>query len=261
MRRTQTTAPCTWAFFASAHSCGLRRGIDGVNYNAAIFASAHSCGLRHTRQGEPHPFVNFASAHSCGLRPTTMTTTAARPPFASAHSCGLRRPDEDNPIKQAHFATAHSCGLRQPHRRPSGSCGSLCHSAFVRVATERTIYIMALMDLCHSAFVRVATAARNPAHHRPRALPQRIRAGCDTPPLPSVRGFLPLPQRIRAGCDGMFSDVIKYIDLCHSAFVRVATQRKQGTCRPCSPLPQRIRAGCDCGKAMQRTANLLREGR
>lgn len=26
-------------------------------------------------------------------------------------------------------------------------------------------------------------------------------------------------------------------------------------------LPQRIRAGCDCGKAMQRTANLLREGR
>lgn len=28
-----------------------------------------------------------------------------------------------------------------------------------------------------------------------------------------------------------------------------------------SSLPQRIRAGCDCGKAMQRTANLLREGR
>ena len=34
------------------------------------------------------------------------------------------------------------------------------------------------------------------------------------------------------------------------------TQKKKG-----ETLPQRIRAGCDCGKAMQRTANLLREGR
>lgn len=48
-----------------------------------------------------------------------------------------------------------------------------------------------------------------------------------------------LPQRIRAGCD--FFSLQNRISL--------------------STLPQRIRAGCDCGKAMQRTANLLREGR
>lgn len=49
--------------------------------------------------------------------------------------------------------------------------------------------------------------------------------------------------------------------LCLSAFARVAT-RTAASIRPSvSSLPQRIRAGCDCGKAMQRTANLLREGR
>ena len=48
-----------------------------------------------------------------------------------------------------------------------------------------------------------------------------------------------LPQRIRAGCD-------------HAVI-------KDRADNP--TLPQRIRAGCDCGKAMQRTANLLREGR
>lgn len=49
--------------------------------------------------------------------------------------------------------------------------------------------------------------------------------------------------------------------LCHSAFARVATYSLTGKKELQRPLPQRIRAGCDCGKAMQRTANLLREGR
>ena len=56
-------------------------------------------------------------------------------------------------------------------------------------------------------------------------------------------------------------DLYAQLRLCHSAFVRVATRRflRYGTAAVA--LPQRIRAGCDCGKAMQRTANLLREGR
>ena len=115
----------------------------------------------------------------------------------------------------------------------------LCHSAFVRVAT-RTLYPEGFITtLCHSAFVRVATRC--------------------------------------CRCS------IVYWLLCHSAFVRVATVAVKpakaqpqdfATAHSCglrrfieavgkhiNPLPQRIRAGCDCGKAMQRTANLLREGR
>lgn len=49
--------------------------------------------------------------------------------------------------------------------------------------------------------------------------------------------------------------------LCLSAFVRVATMIFTAYSNLHTSLPQRIRAGCDCGKAMQRTANLLREGR
>lgn len=49
--------------------------------------------------------------------------------------------------------------------------------------------------------------------------------------------------------------------LCLSAFARVATRIFSAGAASCASLPQRIRAGCDCGKAMQRTANLLREGR
>ena len=93
-----------------------------------------------------------------------------------------------------------------------------------------------------------------------------------------------LPQRIRAGCDGCLLCVLSVLCyLCHSAFARVATYavailaaavgdfatahsrglRLGGTLclHSWQSLPQRIRAGCDCGKAMQRTANLLREGR
>ena len=70
-------------------------------------------------------------------------------------------------------------------------------------------------------------------------LPQRIRAGYDL--FGRCRAGLPrpLPQRIRAGYDTKFPIFWARYD----------------------SLPQRIRAGYDCGKAMQRTANLLREGR
>ena len=79
------------------------------------------------------------------------------------------------------FATAHSCGLRLrlrlslqavralPQRIRAGcdavigtsiKDGHLCHSAFVRVATEWLRKKLKLSDLCHSAFVRVATAEK-----------------------------------------------------------------------------------------------------
>ena len=115
---------------------------------------------------------------------------------------------------------------------------TLCLSAFARVATQE-IYAKSIpIELCHSAFVRVAT--RKPNY-------RLIRQSFATAHSCGLRRFITvstfaagsLPQRIRAGCDG-------------------------GTCRPHesdAALPQRIRAGCDCGKAMQRTANLLREGR
>ena len=40
-------------------------------------------------------------------------------------------------------------------------------------------------------------------------------------------GVHPLPQRIRAGCDDMTPDEVTAYQLCHSAFVRVATAEKQ----------------------------------
>ena len=123
-------------------------------------------------------------------------------------------------------------------------------------------------------------------------MPQRIRAGCDVPHLTAYRGCRSLPQRIRAGCDctaphslsrlSIFatahsrglrlyctSQPIAVVDLCHSAFARVATAENQGRldsyelCHSAfarvatgsapratltrEPLPQRIRAGCDVG--------------
>ena len=81
-------------------------------------------------------------------------------------------------------------------------------------------------------------------------LPQRIRAGYDSGLLSNCRadigfasahscGLRPdirrsavefvnsLPQRIRAGCDAKQYDRAARILLCHSAFVRVATSKKQ----------------------------------
>ena len=136
----------------------------------------------------------------------------------------------------------------------------LCHSAFARVATmrrARTIPLSAFAT-AHSRGLRLARStcavkrvSFASAHSRGLRLarlifiicacplPQRIRAGCDQCANNLRQPDGALPQRIRAGCD----------DQPHDSHVTS------------NPLPQRIRAGCDCGKAMQRTANLLREGR
>ena len=58
-------------------------------------------------------------------------------------------------------------------------------------------------------------------------MPQRIRAGCD-PVYTAIQSFGgALPQRIRAGCDAETQTDGFTCELCHSAFVRVATAEKQ----------------------------------
>ena len=225
------------------------------------------------------------------------------------------------------FATAHSCGLRHGRRHGQGRIPPLCHSAFVRVATGESKthkgYTWTLPQRIRAGCDKIGYVPKR----RQWALPQRIRAGCDVshaPRLPSNPAFATAHscglRRIRNvkivdlwafatahSCglrQGQRHLPWGLLQLCHSAFVRVATfvQRERAgakrfaTAHSCglrrrnaadgnvsSPfatahscglrrrrgrhsdrmdtLPQRIRAGCDCGKAMQRTANLLREGR
>ena len=54
-------------------------------------------------------------------------------------------------------------------------------------------------------------------------MPQRIRAGCDAKHIHTDGKRNPLPQRIRAGCDWLKEYGTITAQLCHSAFVRVAT--------------------------------------
>ena len=180
----------------------------------------------------------------------------------------------------------------------------LCLSAFARVATctPHIHYLRLPFASAHSRGLRLQALHHQfpilPLPQRIRAgcdgvtavytvttgpLPQRIRAGCDTYACQKCIIKASLPQRIRAGCDEFVAIRRGKVELCHSAFVRVATllfglcmherflchsafvrvatrTSMRASWKPRS-LPQRIRAGCDCGKAMQRTANLLREGR
>ena len=77
-------------------------------------------------------------------------------------------------------------------------------------------------------------------------LPQRIRAGCDNSRSSVSEESSDLPQRIRAGCDRhLMKDCACETDICHSAFVRVATICAHTQAATAWNLPQRIRAGCD----------------
>ena len=68
LRRTQTTAPCTWAFFASAHSRGLRPAVV-VNIHACDDLCYSAFARVATMDKVLYIFRgNFATAHSCGLR-------------------------------------------------------------------------------------------------------------------------------------------------------------------------------------------------
>ena len=224
--------------FATAHSCGLRRYSRG---NAAILVALP----QRIRAGCDETLSEYAPehelCHSAFVRVATPAAAGRTAPedFATAHSCGLRLTSLTPQQFADCFATAHSCGLRPHQKNPLSPDHPLCHSAFVRVATMNS-----------SKHILLTFA---------------------------------LPQRIRAGCDLASSTRRRPKMLCHSAFVRVATVILSSfvscvavfaTAHSCGlrpgqisnyqiadSLPQRIRAGCDCGKAMQRTANLLREGR
>ena len=270
-----------WRVFASAHSRGLRRDFYASTDNADRFATAHSCGLRRRitssyaslpslpqriragcdsfiqrfkfAVGLCHSaFVRVATiqpwecgypcwlCHSAFVRVATTSRMTAKSRATLCHSAFVRVATTDNDSKEkgGNFATAHSRGLRHCKLAVNVAGRRLCHSAFARVATRADRVRPELCQLCHSAFARVATRSIGTV----QVLPLFATAhSC------GLRRFIeavgkhinPLPQRIRAGCDGKY---------------RISLHNQ-------NPLPQRIRAGCDCGKAMQRTANLLREGR
>ena len=142
----------------------------------------------------------------------------------------------------------------------------LCHSAFVRVATDATMSYDTAPGLCHSAFVRVATQLST-IYTRHSVFATAHSCGLRRQIISEALTYFALPQRIRAGCDDR-----KEVDhsgnrLCHSAFVRVATMMNYismrdlcffATAHSCGlrrgkrthicgkfTLPQRIRAGCD----------------
>ena len=120
----------------------------------------------------------------------------------------------------------------------------LCHSAFVRVATDATMSYDTAPGLCHSAFVRVATQLST-IYTRHSVFATAHSCGLRRQIISEALTYFALPQRIRAGCDDR-----KEVDhsgnrLCHSAFVRVATIPQNKRPPPSRPLPQRIRAGCD----------------
>ena len=100
----------------------------------------------------------------------------------------------------------------------------LCHSAFVRVATDATMSYDTAPGLCHSAFVRVATQLST-IYTRHSVFATAHSCGLRRQIISEALTYFALPQRIRAGCDDR-----KEVDhsgnrLCHSAFVRVATLR------------------------------------
>ena len=181
---------------------------------------------------------DFATAHSRGLRP-----------------CAGRVPYRCRPLPQRiragcddAFAAGYINANTLPQRIRAG-CDHLPTNSRLppcRFATAHSRGLRLARSTC--AVKRVSFAS---AHSRGLRLarlifiicacplPQRIRAGCDQCANNLRQPDGALPQRIRAGCD----------DQPHDSHVTS------------NPLPQRIRAGCDCGKAMQRTANLLREGR
>ena len=122
----------------------------------------------------------------------------------------------------------------------------LCHSAFVRVATHCYKLCKIGQTLCLSAFARVATGfLRVYRQRRPLCHSAFVRVATRMPTLAVVtsvfatahscglrrigaspdRAKRSLPQRIRAGCDMAESNQYGRLDLCHSAFARVATSK------------------------------------
>ena len=209
-----------------------------IHYLRLPFASAHSRGLRLQALHHQFPILPLPQRIRAGCDGVTAVYTVTTGPLPQRIRAGCDTYACQKCIIKASLPQRIRAGCDEFVAIRRGKV-ELCHSAFVRVATLLFGLCMHERFLCHSAFVRVATRTSMRASWKPRSLPQRIRAGCDEAgDIIDIQAHA-LPQRIRAGCDrsGLFRhDIIQ-------------------------TLPQRIRAGCDCGKAMQRTANLLREGR
>ena len=143
--------------FATAHSCGLRRGIDGVNYNAAIFASAHSRGLRlciAVLRGLQHRLCHSAFVRVATFQRVHVADNVDSLPQRIRAGC-----DSTFKIRCQESILCHSAFVRVATVTclRIGDCLILCHSAFVRVATSICVVQQGKRLLCHSAFVRVAT--------------------------------------------------------------------------------------------------------
>ena len=159
--------------------------------------------------------------------------------FATAHSRGLRLLFTSKSYISVDFASAHSRGLRPRHLKTDTKYifFASAHLRGLRLVRASFVSCVAVFASAHSRGLR------------------QVRGNCHrTRPQLCHSAFV----RVATRYNGRFTDIRA---LCHSAFVRVATPMKKSVHMRGFSLPQRIRAGCDCGKAMQRTANLLREGR
>ena len=80
--------------------------------------------------------------------------------FASAHSRGLRPGRNPKGLLQTALPQRIRAGCDFPFLMSLLYQTTLCHSAFVRVATRYNGKFTDIRALCHSAFVRVATAEK-----------------------------------------------------------------------------------------------------
>ena len=222
----------------------IRAGCDfntrHCNFRNAVLC--HSAFVRVATAARAKIAQIFDLCHSAFVRVATKSAILLKVTSFLCHSAFVRVATKSSRNNFLSNLLCHSAFVRVATRAKGRhhKCRTLCHSAFVRVATSFSTGHFPKLLLCHSAFVRVATCKINYKHSVICALPQRIRAGCDRASLGAVS----------AGAD---------FATAHSCGLRPSLFRPQA--QQLFPLPQRIRAGCDCGKAMQRTANLLREGR
>ena len=195
------------SLFATAHSCGLRRG-----FLSAVAVPCHLCHSAFVRVATfmlNHGFMPslFATAHSCGLR---LGVAGGKAFNTETLPQRIRAGCDDLPRNYNYWL----------HSLPQRIRAGCDYEGFDRNISD---------VLCHSAFVRVATCPFRSRSPIGAPLPQRIRAGCDgiQPPYDAV--LRPLPQRIRAGCDQQGREFPSTVTLCHSAFVRVATGMLAGS--------------------------------
>ncbi len=121
-----------------------------------FFATAHSCGLRRSLNRLSPIFATFATAHSCGLRPAFGQHVVCNRVFATAHSCGLRLCVTDLPATRRTLPQRIRAGCDEFEQLASLTILPLPQ----RIRAGCDPVIIALYNdvlICHSAFVRVAT--------------------------------------------------------------------------------------------------------